>query len=116
MIDLAHHHYKRLPVIDINVECLIRIRAGPTVSNPVGADVVWIEAPQISRNEDEPGAGARRIRIDCNALRRTGGVGECVRIVKVRILIINIYRARRTCRTRLRNSAAEQPISLRRIA
>jgi hypothetical protein len=116
MIDLAYHHDKRLPGVDIDLECLIRIRAGSTVSNPVGADVVRIEALQISRNEEEPGAGARRIRIDRHALRRTGGVRERVRFVKVRILIINIYRARRSPRTRLRNAAAEQPISLRRIA
>src|SRR4030095_7833953 len=34
----AYHHYKRVPVVHINVERLIRIRAGPTVSNPVVAD------------------------------------------------------------------------------
>src|SRR5262249_52016945 len=102
------HHYKRLPSVDINLECLIRIRAGPTVSNPVRADVVWIKAPQISRNEDEPVArGALRIRIDRHALSRTGGVREGVSIVKVRILIISIYNARVSRRTRLRNAAAE---------
>ena len=70
MIDLAHHHHKRLPRSDINLECLIRIRTVPTVSNPVGADVVWIETPRIRRNEDEPVAGgAFRIRIDRHALR-----------------------------------------------
>ena len=108
MIHLAYHHHKRLPGSDINLECLIRIRAVSTVSNPVGADVVWIETPQISRNEDEPvAAGARRIRIDRHALSRTGGVRDCVSIVKVRILIISIYNAGVGRRTRLRNAAAE---------
>ena len=68
-MDLAYHHNKRLSGRNLNVECLIRIRAGPTVSNPVGADVVRIEAPQISRSKDEPVAGACRIRIDVKALR-----------------------------------------------
>jgi hypothetical protein len=69
MIHLAYHHHKRLPRIDINLECLVRIRTVPTVSNPVGADVVRIETPRISRNEDEPVAGGTfRIRIDRHAL------------------------------------------------
>jgi hypothetical protein len=27
-MDLAYHHYKGLPIIHINLECLIRVRAG----------------------------------------------------------------------------------------
>ena len=69
MIDLAHHHYERLPLVHINLECLIGIWAEPSVSNPIVADVARIEAPQISRNEDELVARARRIRIDRHALR-----------------------------------------------
>ena len=68
MIDLAYDNNERLPVIDINLEWLIRIRAIPTVSNPVVADVIWIEAPQIGGNEDVVVFGARRSRIDCHAL------------------------------------------------
>jgi hypothetical protein len=69
VVDLAYHHHKRLPRIDINLECLIRVRTVPTVSNPVGADVVRIETPRISRSKDEPVAhGALRIRIDRHAL------------------------------------------------
>jgi len=68
-MELAYHHNKGLPSVHINLERLIRIRAQSTVSNPIGADVVWIKAPQISRNEDELGAGARRIGIDRHALR-----------------------------------------------
>ena len=117
MVDLAYHHYKGLPGVDINLECLIRIRTVPTVSNPVGADVVRIETPRISRNKDEPVAGgAFGIGIDRHALCRTGGVRERVILVKMRILIISIYNARVSRRTRLRNAAAEQPISLRWIA
>jgi hypothetical protein len=113
MIHLAYHHHKRPPRIDINLECLIRIRAVPTVSNPIGADVVWIETPRISRNKDEPVAGGTfRIGIDRHALPRTSGVRERVILVKMRSLIISIYNARVSRRTRLRNAAAEQPISL----
>jgi hypothetical protein len=113
MIHLAYHHHKRLPGVDINLECLIRIRTVPTVSNPVGADVVRIETPRISRNKDEPVAGgAFRIRIDRHALRRTGGVRERVILIKVWSLIISVYNARVSRRTRLRNAAAEEPISL----
>jgi hypothetical protein len=68
VIDLAYDHNKGLPGVHINLECLIRIRTGPTVSNPVDADVIWIEAPQISSNEDILIAGARRIGIDRHAL------------------------------------------------
>jgi hypothetical protein len=45
MIHLAYHHYKGFPRTDINLECLVRIRAGPAVADPIGADVIWIEAP-----------------------------------------------------------------------
>ena len=83
MIDLAYHDNNRLPVVHINLERLIRIRAEPGVSNPVGADVVWIEAPQISGGKDEAHPGARRVGIDVHALRRAGCVREGVGIVMV---------------------------------
>src|SRR5205823_7257003 len=104
---------KCLPVININLERLLRIRAVPTVSNPVGADVIWIEAPQIGGDEDVIVASARRICIDCHALSRASGIGERISIVTVRILIIIIYRARRTRGTSLRNIAPEEAIGLR---
>jgi hypothetical protein len=68
VIDLAYDDNEGLPVVDINMECLIRIWAIPTVSNPVGADVIWIEAPQIGSYEDVVVGGALRSRIDCHAL------------------------------------------------
>ena len=68
MIDLAYHDNERLPVIDINLEWLTRIRTIPTVSDPAIADVIWIEAPQISGNKNVVVTGARRSRIDCHAL------------------------------------------------
>ena len=68
MVDLAYHHNKRLPGVHINLERLIRIRAEPGVSNPVVADVVRIEAPQISRGEDVLNADAGRVRVDVHAL------------------------------------------------
>jgi len=67
---LAHHDNKRLASRNLNLECLIRIRAVATVSNPVGADVVRIEAPQISGGEDEAGGHARCVGIDRDTLRR----------------------------------------------
>ena len=94
---------------------LIRIRAGACISNPVGADVGRIEAPKIRPNEDKVGAGARRVRVNRHALSRASGVGERVRIVMARKPIAE-GRARRTGRAGLRNTAAEQAISLRRIA
>jgi hypothetical protein len=66
--NLADYHNKGLPIFDINLKCLIRIRAGPAVSNPVRADVVWIETIQISSDEDKIVACARRIRVDRHAL------------------------------------------------
>ena len=50
-----------------------------------------------------------------HALSRAGRVGERVRIVMARKSITK-GRTCRTRRTRLRNTAAEEPISLRRIA
>jgi len=69
VIDLAYHHNNRLPGVHIDLERLIRFRAEPGVSNPVVANVVWIEAPQISRSEDVLDAGARSVRVDVHALR-----------------------------------------------
>src|SRR5262249_30419668 len=98
VMDLAYHHNKGLPSGNLNVERLIRIRGRACVSNPVGAEIVRIEAPQISRSEDGMVCVAHRIRIDRHALRRTGGVGECVRIVMVlsRITKDPARRSRRT--------------------
>jgi hypothetical protein len=82
-MDLAYHHYKGLPIVHINLECLIRVRTGALarVSNPVVADVVRIEAPQISRNKDVRVSLAGRIRIDRHALSCTSGVGERVSVI-----------------------------------
>jgi len=82
-MDLAYHHYKGLPIVHINLECLIRVRTGALarVSNPVVADVVRIEAPQISRNKDVRVSLAGRIRIDIHALSFTSGVGERVSVI-----------------------------------
>src|SRR5213076_2603418 len=104
----AYYHHQGLSVGDLNLERLLRVRAEATVSNPVGADVSWIEAPHISSREDEVGA-------DGHALLGTSRVGERVGIVMARGRITKD----RTCRsrwTRLRNTAAEQSISLRGIA
>src|SRR5437667_10829311 len=78
------------------------------------ADVARIETPQVSTNEDEVGARARRVGIHRHALSRAGGVGEHVLIVMPRSRITK-DRARRTRRTSLRNTAAEEAISLCRI-
>jgi hypothetical protein len=82
-MDFAYHHYKSLPVVHINLKCLIRVRtrALARVSNPIVADIVRIEAPQISRNEDVRISLAGRIRIDCHALSCTSGVGERVSVI-----------------------------------
>jgi hypothetical protein len=65
------------------LEGLIRIRAEACVSNPVGADVVGIEAAQISGGEDEAGGHARCVGIDRDTLRRAAAARERVRIVMV---------------------------------
>jgi len=112
---LAYHHYKGLPSRNINLERLIRVRKGAYVSNPVGADVGRIEAPQISRSEDVMVSDALRIGIGVHALSCATGVGEGVSIVTERIRIPE-DRARRTRRTGLRNTAGDEFISLRGIA
>jgi hypothetical protein len=93
---------------------LVRIRAGACVSNPVGADVIWIEAPKVSGDEDEVGAGACSIGIHRHALSRAGGVGERVLIVMARIRTTKDP-ARRTRWTGLRNTAPDEVISMCRI-
>ena len=90
---------------------MIRVRTEATVSDPVGADVIWIKAAQISGREDEVSAGASGIGIDVHALSRAGGVGERVSIVMVRSWITK-DRTRVTRWTGLRNTAAEESISL----
>src|SRR5438552_12453094 len=104
MMDLAYHHNKCLSIVHINLECLLQIWAGAAVSNPVGADIARIEAPQISRSEDGIVSVADRIRIDVHALSCTTGVGERVSIVTERIQITK-DRARSSRRTGLRNTA-----------
>jgi hypothetical protein len=94
---------------------LLRIRRLPCVSDPVVADVVRIEAPQIRGDEDEVRSGARRVRIDCHALRCAGRIGKRVRIVVV-LLFIERDVTRRAGWTGLRNAGADQSISLRGIA
>jgi hypothetical protein len=83
MMDLAYDHHKGLPIVHINLECLVRVRTGALarVSNPVVADVARIEAPQISRNKDVLVSLAERIRIDRHALSCTSGVGERVSVI-----------------------------------
>ena len=83
MMDFAYHHYNGLPVVHINLECLIRVRTGALarVSNPVVADVARIEAAQISRNKDVLVSLAGGIRIDRHALSCTSGVGERVSVI-----------------------------------
>ena len=75
------------------------------------ADVVRIEAPQISRNEDGLVSVTRRVCIDGHTLRRAGGVGEYVRIVMMRSLITKDP-ARRTRRTGLRSAAVGESTGL----
>ena len=111
---LAYHHNKRLARVNVNLERLIRIRAESTVSDPVVADVAWIKATQISCSEDEVGAGARCVGIHRHTLSRASGIGEGVRIVMARYWVAE-NRTRRTRRTRLRNTAAEEPVKLRGI-
>jgi hypothetical protein len=113
-MDLAYHHNKGLPIVHINLECLVRGRAGPTVSNPVVADVARIEAAQISRSKDVTGWVADCIRIDRHALSCTTGVGERVSIVMVDSRIAS-DRARRSWRTGLRKATVEEFTSLRGI-
>ena len=95
---------------NINIEGLIRIRAGPIVSDPVGANVVWIKGIQVSSREDEVRSGAIGIRIDGRTQRCAAVVYVGVGIVMVRKRIKD--RARRAGRTGLRNTAAEEPASL----
>jgi len=102
---LAYHDNKRLARRNLNLECLIRIRAVATVSNPVGADVVRIEAPQMGRSEDGMVSVALRIRIDRHALSCITRVGERESIVTEGMRITN-GRARVTVRrTSLRHTA-----------
>jgi hypothetical protein len=112
---LAYHHNEGLPVVHSNLERLLRIREGAYVSNPVGADVGWIEAPQISRSEDVMVSTAGRIRIDRHALGCATGVGKRVSIVTEGIRIAR-DRARGSRRTGLRNATLREFISLRGIA
>ena len=93
------------------MEGLIRIRAGACVSNPVGADVIRIEAPQISGGEDRAEACAQCVGIDRDTLRGAACAGERVRIVKV-LLPVTKDRARGSRRTGLRNTALGESISL----
>ena len=115
VIDLAYHHNKGLAGRNVNLECLIRIRGGATVSNPVGAEVARIEAPQISRCEDVMEFITRRIGIDRHALRRAGCVRERVRIVMVHTRIPLKDPARRTRRTGLRYAAVVESTRLHGI-
>ena len=112
--DVADHYHQGFPSGNLNLEGLIRIWAEARVSNPVGADVIGIEAPQISGDEDEAKGHARRIRVDCHALRCASGAWERVRIVTVQQPVTK-NRARRSRRTGLRNPAAVEFISLRWI-
>ena len=114
MIDLAYHHNKRLVRWNFNLERSLRIGAEARVSNPVGADVVRIEAPQVSGGEDEVDAGARCVGIDRDTLGRAAWVRERVRIVTVQQLVASDL-TRRARRTSLRNTAFVQVINLRRI-
>src|SRR5262249_33520113 len=70
---------------------------------------------QISRNKDVVRTHTLGCRIDGHALTRTGVIGEGVRIVMARNRITKDRTgvARRAC---LRNTAAEEPIQLCRIA
>ena len=113
----AYYHNDGLSVVHINLECLFRIRAGAHayVSNPIVTDIARIEAPQISRSEDRMVLEALGIDIDRHALSCTGSVGKRVSVIAERSRIAK-DRARRSCRTSLRNTAVEEPISLRRIA
>jgi hypothetical protein len=81
--DVADHYHQRFSSGNLNLEGLIRIRAEACVSNPVGADVIGIEAPQISGDEDVADCHARCVGIDRDTLRRAAYVRERVRIVKV---------------------------------
>ena len=102
---LAYNDNKRLARRNLNLECLIRIRAVATVSNPVGADVVRIEAPQMGRSEDGMVSVALRIRIDRHALSCITRVGERISVVTEGMRITN-GRARVTVRrTSLRHTA-----------
>ena len=53
MLHFIYYDDQGLPVIYVDLERLIRVRDGPTVSDPVGAEAMWIEAAQISSREDE---------------------------------------------------------------
>jgi len=81
--DVADHYHQRCSRGNLNLEGLIRIRAEACVSNPVGADVARIEAPQISGGEDEAGGHALCVGIDRDTLRRAACARERVRIVMV---------------------------------
>jgi hypothetical protein len=81
--DVANYHQQRFSRGNFNLEGLIRVRAGTCVSNPVGADVIRIEAPQISSHEDRAEARARCVGIDRGTLRGVACAGERVRIVKM---------------------------------
>ena len=63
------------------MERLIRVRDGPTVSDPVRAEMPWIEAAQISSREDGVVAVAWCIRIDRDALGLAARVFKRVGIV-----------------------------------
>src|SRR5262249_27010094 len=62
--DVADYYHQRFSRGNLNLEGLIRIRARACVSNPVGADVIRIEAPQISGDENQAKAHARCVGID----------------------------------------------------
>ena len=59
MLHFIYYDDQGLPIIYVDMERLIRVRDGPTVSDPVRAEMPWIEAAQISSREDE-GVGAAR--------------------------------------------------------
>src|SRR6266480_3308045 len=81
MVGLASNHNKGLPVLHLNLECLLRLRTDANISNPVVADIARIEAPQISRSEDGIVVDALGAGIDGDALSCTGSVGERVSVV-----------------------------------
>ena len=52
MLHFIYYDDQGLPVIYVDLERLIRVRDRPTVSDPIGAEAMWIEAAQISSRED----------------------------------------------------------------
>src|SRR5262249_41284914 len=104
-----------VPGRNVNIERLIRIGAGATVSDPVAADVFRIEGIQVSSREHEVGSRAGSIRIDGRAQGRGAVVQVGVGIVMVPLQIAK-DRTGRGGRAVLWNATAEESIVLCGIA